>query len=233
LGAVGSLGNAIFFGDDASGFFAEERRIEKISDTQAAASHFIFVGRTNAAGGSANGVGATRGFGGFIEFAVIRENEMSAIRDVEAALYVDATLGEGFNFGDEGGGIDDNAGANDGVPLRAENAAGDELENETIFANDDGVTGVVAASNSNDVIEGACEIVDYFAFAFIAPLRAHHDDRFHSGILPCAEVDSGKAKDAFPTLQKIPAQKRIRTPNQNRTMGRGGTQGRGRKGKRD
>src|SRR5580692_10468116 len=156
LGAVGSLGNAIFFGDDASGFFAEERRIEKISDTQAAASHFIFVGRTNAAGGSANGVGATRGFGGFIEFAVIRENEMSAIRDVEAALYVDATLGEGFNFGDEGGGIDDNAGANDGVPLRAENAAGDELENETIFANDDGVTGVVAASNSNDVIEGAC-----------------------------------------------------------------------------
>jgi hypothetical protein len=138
---------------------------------------------------------------------------MGAIGNVQAALYVDATLGEGFDFGDEGGGIDDDTGADDGVLLRAKNAAGDELENEAIFANDDGVTGVVAASNSYDVIERAREIVNNFAFAFIAPLRAHHDDRFHSGILPCAEVDSGKADDAFPTLQRIPAQKWIRTPN--------------------
>ena len=85
LRAVGSLGNAIFFGHDAGGFFAEERGIEKIDNAQASASHLVFVGGTNAAGSGADFVGATRGFGGFIEFAVIRKNQMRAIADVQAA----------------------------------------------------------------------------------------------------------------------------------------------------
>ena len=77
-------------------------------------------------------------------------------------------------------GIDDHAGADDRVLLRAQNAAGNELEHVAILADDDGVAGVVAAGNTRDVVERAGEIVDDLALAFVAPLRADHDDRFHA-----------------------------------------------------
>ena len=125
---------------------------------------------------------------------------------------VDATFGEGFDFGDERGGIDDYASADDGVLLGAQNAARDELENVTVFADDDGVTGVVAAGDAHDVVERACEIVDNFAFAFVAPLRADHDDRFHSEHLPCADVDSGIANERSPPDRSL--QRKIRATHQ-------------------
>src|SRR5450432_662154 len=58
VGAVSSLGEAIFFGDDVGGFFAEELGIEQIAHAQAAASHFVFIGRADAARGGADFVGA-------------------------------------------------------------------------------------------------------------------------------------------------------------------------------
>jgi hypothetical protein len=37
----------------------------------------------------------------------------------------------------------------------------------------------VASGYARDIFEGAGEVVDDFAFAFIAPLRAYHHDRVH------------------------------------------------------
>jgi hypothetical protein len=65
------------------------------------------------------------------------------------------------------------------VTARAQNSAGDELKNVAIGADDDGVAGVVATGYARDVVEGAGEIVDHFAFSFIAPLRAYDHDRVH------------------------------------------------------
>jgi hypothetical protein len=41
------------------------------------------------------------------------------------------------------------------------------------------MAGVVASSYARDIFERASEVVDDFAFAFIAPLRAYHHDRIH------------------------------------------------------
>src|SRR5258708_19299194 len=41
----------------------------------------------------------------------------------------------------------------------------------------------MAPGDARDVIERAGEIINDFAFAFIAPLRTNHHDRFHSQIL--------------------------------------------------
>src|SRR5882762_4243661 len=99
---------------------------------------------------------------------------------MQAALNVDARFGERFDFGDEGCGIDYDAGADDGLLLGSQDAAGDELQNEAIFADDYGVPGIVSAGDARDIVKSAVQIVDDFAFAFVAPLRADHHDRFHA-----------------------------------------------------
>src|SRR6267142_3416469 len=111
---------------------------------------------------------------------MVRENQMGAIAEVQAALYVDASFGERFNFGDQGRRIDYDAGADDCLLLGAQDAAGDKLQDETVFADDYGVPGVVSAGDERDIVESAGEIIDDFAFALVAPLRADHHDRFHA-----------------------------------------------------
>jgi hypothetical protein len=50
------------------------------------------------------------------------------------------------------------------------------LEDVLGFADDDGVPGIVATGNANDVVERAGEVVDDLAFAFVTPLRANDYD---------------------------------------------------------
>jgi hypothetical protein len=107
---------------------------------------------------------------------MVRKNQVRAVAEVQAAVDVDAGFGERFDFGNEGRGIDYDTGADDGVLFRAQDSAGNELQHEAIFADDDGVTGIVPAGDASDVIESAGEIVDDFAFAFVTPLRADYDD---------------------------------------------------------
>ena len=76
-------------------------------------------------------------------------------------------------------GIHRHAGTNHRVPLGAKNAAGNELQYVALFSNDDRVARVVASGDARYVIKRAGEIVDDFAFAFITPLRADHDDGLH------------------------------------------------------
>src|SRR6267154_525228 len=111
---------------------------------------------------------------------MIWKNQMGAIAEVEAPFNVDAGFRERLNFGDEGGGVYYDAGADDCLLLGAQDAAGDELKDETIFADDDGVAGIVSSGDARDIVESSREIIDDFAFAFVAPLRADHHDRFHA-----------------------------------------------------
>src|ERR1700730_497432 len=112
---------------------------------------------------------------------------MRAIADVQTASNLDASVAQSFDFADEGGGIDDHSSADDGVTAGAQNAARDQLKDVAIFADDDGVSGVVSSGYASDVVERAGEIVDDFAFSFIAPLRTYHDDRIHSDLSYAAD----------------------------------------------
>src|SRR5438105_4712748 len=66
------------------------------------------------------------------------------------------------------------------VPLRPQNSAGDELQHEAVFSDDDGVPRVVASGNACNVVERAGQIVYDLALALITPLRAYHHNGFHS-----------------------------------------------------
>src|SRR5882762_2257726 len=181
--AIGSLRDTVFFSDNAGGLFAEEIRVEQIHHAQSAARHFVFVGGANAARSGADFIFTAGGFGGFVQFAVIGEDQMGAIADVQAAGDAEMGLFEHFNFGNQGGRIDDDAGTDDDMLLGSQVRAAEELKNVAVLADDNRVAGVMAPGDASDVIERAGEIINDFALAFIAPLRTNHHDRFHSEIL--------------------------------------------------
>ena len=56
-----------------------------------------------------------------------------------------------------------------------QDAAGNELKNEAMSANDDGVARVVAALIAGDPLEVAGQQVHNFTFALVAPLGADDD----------------------------------------------------------
>src|SRR2546428_4712902 len=107
--------------------------------------------------------------------------------EVQPAAHVDARAVEVIELGDHGRRIDHHARANDGVFAGTKDSAGDQLQDKAIAIVDDGVARVVAAGAARNVVKGSRHVVDDFAFAFIAPLRADHYDRFHSCWIPFPE----------------------------------------------
>ena len=180
LSAIRALRNAILLGNNARRFFAKQNGIEQIDHPQPTASHLVFVSRADAARGSTDFVGAASYFRRHIQFAVIWENQVGSIADVQAAFDVDTGFRQRFNFGHERRGIDDHARADDRVLVRAQDAAGDELKHIAILANDDRVASIVAAGNAHNIIKRPSQIIDNLALALVAPLRADHNDRFHA-----------------------------------------------------
>ena len=73
---------------------------------------------------------------------------------------------------EEGHGVEHDAVADDALAVGAQDAAGDELQDELLAGDDDGVAGVVAAGVAGDDVELLGQHVDDLAFAFVAPLGA-------------------------------------------------------------
>src|SRR5919108_1158095 len=178
--AVRTFGQAVFLRHDVSSFFAKQLRLGQIAQAKPGARHFFFVTRPDSARSRANLFGPPGNFRRFVQFAVIGKNQVCAVADVQPPVYIYARFRKCFNLRHQRAGIHYHAGANDCVLLWPQNTAWNELQNETVFSDDNRVPGVVAPSNARDVVERAGEIVDDFALAFITPLRAHHDDGLHS-----------------------------------------------------
>ena len=79
------------------------------------------------------------------------------------------------NFVEQRGQIDHHAVADDGLHAGAQNAAGDQLEDELLLADEDGVAGVVAALVARDDVEALRQKIDHFPFTLVTPLRTKND----------------------------------------------------------
>src|SRR2546429_2663707 len=166
--------------DVCSSDLAKQFGLQQVANAQPATSHLVFVGRADAARGCADFVGATRYFSRFIQFSVVRKDQVRTIADVQPPVHVHAGVCKGFHLGHQRGRIHHHACADDRVPLRPQNSAGDELQHEAVFSDDDGVPRVVASGNACNVVERAGQIVYDLALALITPLRAYHHNGFHS-----------------------------------------------------
>src|SRR5271170_3031209 len=223
LRSVSALRDAILLRHHTRSLFAEKGGIQQINNAKPAAGHLVFVGRSNSTRCRANLVRATSGFCRHIELTMIGKDQVCAVADVQPPFHVDSCLSEGFNFRHQRRRVNDNPSADDGVLLWSQDAARDELKDVAIFADDNRVPGIMATSNAYDVIKRPGKIVDNLALALVAPLRAHHHDRFHARY-PLSRPRRVDSEELETTGQKSMEQNPCDTPISNRTMGRMRTQ---------
>ena len=91
----------------------------------------------------------------------------------------DAGRFERVDFRQQRGRIDDQAVADHGLLARAQNAAGNQLQNELLLADEHRVAGVVPALIARHDIEPLGEEIDDLSLALVSPLGAQDDDVFH------------------------------------------------------
>ena len=121
-------------------------------------------------------------FARLVEGAVPGHDEMGGVAEQEVGADGHAFFAQSGDFGHEGQRVDHHAVADDADFAPAQDAAGDEVEDEFLLPVHDGVPGVVAALGADDDTGLIGEKVDDFAFAFVAPLgadknRVGHNDR--------------------------------------------------------
>jgi hypothetical protein len=161
-------------------FFGEGFAIEEITDAEAGAGGFVTVGRSDTAFGGADLVFAFAEFAGFVDGAVPGHDEVGGVAEEEVRADFDALFAEAVDFGDEGDGVDDNAVGDDAGFARAEDAAGNQVQDVFFAAVNDGVSGVVTALTADDEVGVIGKKVDDFAFAFVTPLGSDENGICHN-----------------------------------------------------
>src|SRR6185437_13261292 len=109
--------------------------------------------------------------------AVIRQDDMGAVTDEKIAINFDSRTSQRGNFFQKCNGVKDDAIANYAAATLAQHAARDQLQDEFLAGNNNGVAGVVSAGIARHHREPLGEHVYNLAFAFIAPLGAYDDRR--------------------------------------------------------
>jgi hypothetical protein len=110
---------------------------------------------------------------------MIGKNQMRAGRKMQPAAHVDTSPAEIIELGYQSSRIDYDAGADDGVLAGAQDSTGNQLQDKTVAIVNDGMSRIVAAGTTGNIVEGSRHVIDDFSFALISPLRAHYNDRFH------------------------------------------------------
>src|SRR4029077_20877659 len=180
--AVRRAADGIFLSDHAFELFAKAVRVQKVAHANSAPRHFVLVGGSDAARRGADGRGAARRFRSFVHFAMIRKNQVRTAADKKPPAYVDVGLLEVFELVHQRGRINDGSRPYDGFLSGAQNAARNQLKNETTTVEDDGVTGVVTPGVARDLISRRGKIIANLAVSFVAPLRADDCDRLRFNV---------------------------------------------------
>jgi hypothetical protein len=139
-----------------------------------AARHFVFICRADATAGGADLFPSRRALGRQLDHAVVRQNHLGAVGNEQIPVDAETQLAQPRNLFEEGDRIQNHAIANHALASRAEHSAGNELQHETLAANDDRVTGIVPAGIARHGAEALAQHVHNLALALVAPLGAHY-----------------------------------------------------------
>ena len=201
FGAEERMHDGVLFSAGGLDVRLEQRSVEQVDDAQPAARHLVFVGRADAAAGGADLLAAGRALGGELDHAVIGQDDLGAVGDEELVVDLDAQIAQAFDFIEERDGIEHHAVADDAFAPRPQHAAGDELENELLAADDDGVPCVVATSIACDGGKPFAQHVHNLAFALVAPLGAQHYCRLRSHVQDSRSEWPGAGSNERPAAQ--------------------------------
>ena len=137
-----------------------------------AAADLVLVAGADAPRGGADRLAIRASFAHLFHHPVERENDVGAVGNGQIRAYVDPRFLEGRHLLHQGEWVDHYAVADDGRHSRAQDAAGDQLQNIFGGANEDGVAGIVAALIPCHDVEAVGKQIDDLSFSFVSPLRA-------------------------------------------------------------
>ena len=160
----------------------EKLLVEKVGDAEAAARHFVFIGGADAARSGSDLDPSGSILGAEFDHAMVGQDDMGAIADeeigrrttVRGTCHLEPGGAQGGDLLHESERIEDDAVTDDRLRLLAEDAAGNELQDELLAGDGDGMSGVVSAGIARDNFKVIGEHIDDFALALIAPLGAEN-----------------------------------------------------------
>ena len=174
IGAEERVNDGVLLGAGGLNVRLQQLRAQQVHDAQAAARHLVLVGRADAAAGGADLLASRRALGGQLDHAMVGQNHLGAIGDIELLIDGHAERAQLGDFLEEGDGVQDDAVADDRPAAGAQNAAGNQLQDELLVADDDRVTGIVPARIARNGAEALAQYVHDLTFALVAPLSAQH-----------------------------------------------------------
>ena len=159
--------------------FTSHLGIEEIGEAEAIAGRLVGVGWTDPATGGSDRELAPGLFLGGIKIAVIRQDDMGPVGDEEVVRTDGDTLTfQGSDLLYQAEGIEDHPITNHILFAGPENAGRDKVEDVFVLADNDGVSGIVAALAADNEVGTLCQVVNNLAFAFVTPLEPVND-RIH------------------------------------------------------
>ena len=166
--------------EDAVDLGPERRQIAQVLHADRAPAHLVLVRGPDAAPRGADLAGARRLLADDVELAVQGQDQRGVIGDAQfIAADDDAMAGELVDLGTQRPRIDDDTIADDAELARANDARGQQRKLVGIVADDERMTGVVAALEAHDDVGALRQPVHDLALALVAPLGADHRDIPH------------------------------------------------------
>ncbi len=180
----GVLDDPVARADVLAHFVGQRRPIaEQIADTDATPPDLVLVGRSDAARCRADLALAASGLGEHIELAVIRQDHVRLLADLQPAVDSDAAARQLLDLREQGLRIDDHAVADETGDVRMQNAGRNQMQHELLAVHVHRVSGVVTALIPRDRRKVRRQHVDDLALALVAPLRTQNRDvRFHPAV---------------------------------------------------
>ena len=164
--------------EGALDLLAQDVLVEEVLDADADAVDLVGVGRADAAAGRADLPLAEEALGHLVEGAVVLRDDVRVGAD-QQLRHVDAAGDERVELVEEHLDVDDDAVGDDRRDARGQDAGGQQVQRVLLVADHDGVAGVVAAVELDDVVDAAAEQVGGLALALVAPLGADDHDCWH------------------------------------------------------
>ena len=175
---------AFFSLSDHVELLAEDLGVEQVLDPQPDPRGLVGVGRADPPLGGAQLVLAQVALGEPVQLVVVGHDQVGVAADQQPGG-VDALGGQGVHLGQQHGGVDDHAVADDRGDVVVEDAARHQLEGEGLAVHHDGVAGVVAALIADDQLHLLGQEVGELALALITPLGPDDDGCRHASLLRC------------------------------------------------
>ena len=163
--------------------------VEQILNTDAHPVDLVGVRRADAAPRRADLALAEEALGHLVEGAVVVRDDVRVGAD-QQLRHVDAAGAQRLELAEEHLDVDDDAVCDDRSDAVGQDSARQQVQRVLLVADDDGVAGVVAAVELDDVVDAPGEQVGGLALSFIAPLGADDDSGRHGWSLSIDGDDS-------------------------------------------